>query len=133
MTERTNETAVRQARGYRSRYSIPPHVAPLLSWRGRVLSRSPANVATLLRFAPWASVLTWDARTHRVRASGKLPWHLDARGWNEIDDAVVQRLINREYGFSVGVSTAARGVELFAQLHAEARERDEVFMLVVIP
>lgn len=105
----------------RGRHSIPAHVVALLAWRGRVVARTPANVVALLRFLPWARALRWDTYRRRLAVDGVLPWQRDARGWNDIDDATVQRRLSEVYGVTFGVSTVRRGVELFAQMHPITR------------
>jgi len=102
------------------RYTIPAHVAALLAWRGRVVARTPANVCALLRFLPWTRSLRWDVDRRRIAVIGSIPWQRDFRGWNDIDDAAVQRRLNEAFGTSFGVSTVRHGIELYAQLHPHA-------------
>ena len=101
----------------RARYTIPSHVSELLAWRGRVVARTPANVVTLLRFLPWSGALRWDAARRRVAVVAALPWQRDLRGWNDIDDAAVQRRLHDTFGASFGVPTVRAVVELYAQMH----------------
>lgn len=97
-------------------YTIPPAVEARLSWRGRTLSRTPANVASLLREMPEVTTALELHPQRGVRVRGALPWQRDAHGdWNELDVAALQRRIAARFGWSPSPATVGRGVELFVR------------------
>jgi len=95
-------------------YSIPPAIEARLSWRGRTIARTPANVAALLREIPEITGALELHPQRGVRVRGALPWQRDAHGeWNALDDAALQRRIAVRFGWSPAPATIRRGVDLF--------------------
>ncbi len=96
--------------------SIPSTIEPRLSWRGRTIARTPANVAALLREMPEVTGALVMHPQRGVRVRGTLPWQRDARGeWNDLDSAALQRRLVSRFGWAPSPATVGRGLELFVR------------------